>query len=196
MTPAQLHKLDRELSGYLDTMAVGTRRTERRRALGGYVTGLLLDGESKIIEPMAERLTHAPDQTEALLLRLQQYVSGAAWDDAEVHCHLTQKLERELPGLEALLIGDTGFPKKGMHSVRSARQYSGTLGRTDNCQVAVSLHVTGEKGSGCIGMRLYLPRNGWRTGAACVQRASHGRFASSENGRKHSRFSMRPSAGA
>ncbi|RKH37135.1 transposase [Corallococcus sicarius] len=70
---------------------------------------------------------------------------------------LALKLEAELPDIEALVLDDTGFPKKGKHSVGVARQYSGTLGRTDNCQVAVSLHLAGEKGSGCIGMRLYLP---------------------------------------
>jgi SRSO17 transposase len=157
MTPAQLRKLDRELSEYLDAMTVGMGRTERRRALGGYIIGLLLDRERKSIESMAARLAGAPGQKEALRQRLQQCVSGAAWDDAQMRCRLAQKLQRELPGLEALLIDDTGFPKKGMHSVGVARQYSGTLGRTDNCQVAVSLHVGGEKGSGCIGMLLYLP---------------------------------------
>lgn len=157
MTPAQLHKLDRELSEYLDTMTTGMGRTERRRAMDGYVTGLLLDGERKSIEPMAARLAEAPDQTEAVRQRLQQCVSGSTWDDAQMRCRLARKLERELPGLEVLLFDDTGFAKKGRHSVGVARQYSGTLGRTDNCQVAVSLHVAGEKGSGCIGMRLYLP---------------------------------------
>jgi SRSO17 transposase len=68
------------------------------------------------------------------------------------------------PEVEAFVIDDTGFPKKGEHSVGVARQYSGTLGRTDNCQVAVSLHVAGEKGSGCIGMRLYLPEEWARDG--------------------------------
>ncbi|GMU03071.1 hypothetical protein KH5H1_71920 [Corallococcus caeni] len=112
MTPAHLHKLDRELSEYLDSMIVGMGRTERRRALGGYVTGLLLDGERKSIEPMAARLAEAPDQTEALRKRLQQCVSGAAWDDAQMRCRLSQKLERELPGLEALLVDDTGFSEE------------------------------------------------------------------------------------
>lgn len=45
MTPAQMHKLDREFSDYLDSMTVGLGRTERRRALSGYVTGFLLGGE-------------------------------------------------------------------------------------------------------------------------------------------------------
>lgn len=157
MTPVQLRKLDRELTEFLDSMTVGMGRTERRRALGGYVTGLLLDGERKSIEPMAARLVKEAGQTEAMRQRLQQCVSGAAWDDFEMRRRLAQKLEQELPGLEALVIDDTGFPKKGVHSVGVARQYSGTLGRTDNCQVAVSLHLAGEKGSGCIAMRLYLP---------------------------------------
>ena len=177
MTPAQLRKLDRELTEYLDSMTVGMGRTERRRALGGYLTGLLLDGERKSIEPMAARLVEEPGQTEAMRQRLQQCVSGAAWDDAEMRRRLAQKLERELPDLEALVIDDTGLPKKGVHSVGVARQYSGTLGRTDNCQVAVSLHLAGEKGSGCIAMRLYLPEE-WtadrrRMRAAGVPREVH-----------------------
>ena len=157
MTPAQLRKLDRELSEFLDSMTEGMGRTERRRALGGYLTGLLLDGERKSIEPMAARLVEAPEQTDAMRQRLQQCVSGAAWDDCEMRRRLARQLERELPGLEALVIDDTGIPKKGVHSVGVARQYSGTLGRTENCQVAVSLHLAGEKGSGCIAMQLYLP---------------------------------------
>jgi SRSO17 transposase len=50
--------------------------------------------------------------------------------------------------------------KKGEFSVGVARQYSGTLGRVDNCQIAVSVHLAGERGSACIGMRLFLPE-GW-----------------------------------
>lgn len=92
MTPAQLRKLDRELSEYLDTMTTGMGRTERRRAMDGYVTGLLLDGERKSIEPMAARLAEAPDQTEAVRQRLQQGVSGSTWDDAQMRCRLAQKL--------------------------------------------------------------------------------------------------------
>lgn len=85
-------------------------------------------------------------EQEAMRQRLQQCVSVADWSDAEMRRRLALKLEEELPGLEAFVVDDTGFPKKGMHSVGVARQYSGTLGRTDNCQVAVSLHLAGEKG--------------------------------------------------
>jgi SRSO17 transposase len=70
---------------------------------------------------------------------------------------LARKLDSELPGVEALVVDDTGHPKKGEHSVGVARQYSGTLGRVDNCQIAVSLHLAGESVSGCIAYDLYLP---------------------------------------
>lgn len=138
-------------------MVAGLGRVERRRALAWYVTGLLLEGARKSIQPMAARLVDEAAEIEAMRQRLQQAITGSAWADAEVRGRLARHLDRELPGVEALIVDDTGFPKKGTHSVGVARQYSGTLGRTDNCQVAVSLHVAGEAGSGCVAMRLYLP---------------------------------------
>src|SRR5262249_3101469 len=93
--------------------------------------------------------------------RLQDCVSLSPWSDEELFRRLALKLDREMTGIEAFVIDDTGFAKKGAHSVGVARQYSGTLGRTDNCQVAVSLHLAGHRGSGCIAMRLYLPEQEW-----------------------------------
>jgi SRSO17 transposase len=157
MNRRDLRKLDRELTEYMGSMVEGMGRTERREALGAYVTGLLLDGERKSIEPMAARLVDDASEIQAMRQRLQQAVVVARWADDEMCARLARKLDAELPGIEALVVDDTGFPKKGKHSVGVARQYSGTLGRIDNCQVAVSLHLAGESGSGCIGMRLFLP---------------------------------------
>ncbi len=157
MNRRELERLDSELTGFLDGIVESMGRVERRRAIVWYVTGLLLDGERKSIEPMAARLVDSDHEVEAMRQRLQQAVSVSGWSEDEVFRRLAVKLESEFPGLEALVIDDTGFPKKGKHSVGVARQYSGTLGRTDNCQVAVSLHLACERGSGCIGMRLYLP---------------------------------------
>lgn len=165
MNRRDLRKLDRELSEFIGSMLEGMGRTERRQALASYVTGLLLDGERKSIEPMAARLVDDASEIEAMRQRLQQAVVIADWADDEMRARLARKLEAELPGVEALVVDDTGFPKKGMHSVGVARQYSGTLGRIDNCQIAVSLHLAGEPGSGCIGMRLFLPE-AWASDAA------------------------------
>jgi len=157
MNRRDLRKLDRELTDFISSMVEGMGRLERREALASYVTGLLLDGERKSIEPMAARLVDRPGEIQAMRQRLQQAVVVAKWADEEMRRRLALKLDAELPGVEALVVDDTGFPKKGKHSVAVSRQYSGTLGRIDNCQIATSLHLAGEAGSGCIGMRLFLP---------------------------------------
>jgi SRSO17 transposase len=157
MNRRELKRLDQELNDYVASMVAGMGRVERRAALSSYVTGLLLDGERKSIEPMAARLVDDAAEVEAMRQRLQQAVVIADWSDREMFRRLARKLDVELPGVEALVVDDTGFAKKGVYSVGVARQYSGTLGRVDNCQVAVSLHLAGEMGSGCIALRLYLP---------------------------------------
>lgn len=157
MTPHALKKIERELSGFVTEMTDGMGRPERRAAMGHYITGLLLDGERKSVQPMASRLVHDPAEADAMRQRLADCVSASRWSDSELLRRLALKFERELPGNEVFVVDDTGFPKKGHLSVGVHRQYSGTLGRTENCQVATSLHVAGEHGSGCIGLRLYLP---------------------------------------
>ena len=63
------------------------------------------------------------------------------------------------------IIDDTGFPKKGKHSVGVARQYCGMLGKQDNCQVAVSVSLACDQGSIPVAWQLYLPEE-WATDAA------------------------------
>lgn len=155
MKQRELQRLRKELELFVKAMTEGLGRSERREALGHYMTGLLLEGERKSIAPMAERLSEVGG-AEAMRQRMQQAVVIAKWSEAELFRRIAEELNTKLPELEAFVIDDTGFPKKGEHSVGVARQYSGTLGRTDNCQVATSLHLAGEHGSGCIGMRLYL----------------------------------------
>jgi SRSO17 transposase len=96
---------------------------------------------------------------------LQQAVAVGDWGNEVMLSRLAKKFDRELPGIEAFVIDDTGFGKKGNYSVGVQRQYSGTLGRIDNCQVAVSLHLAGEQGSGMIAFRLFLPES-WAGDAA------------------------------
>lgn len=157
MNRRELDRLSRELDEFLETMTEGMGRAERRASLRAYVTGLLLDGERKSVEPIAARLVDTSDEVESMRQRLLGCLSESEWRESALLDRLAVKLQRELPGVEALVVDDTGFPKKGRHSVGVARQYSGTLGRTDNCQVGTSLHLAGESGSGCIAFTLYLP---------------------------------------
>jgi SRSO17 transposase len=157
MRPTELRKLESELKEFLREMFGGLGRRERLEALSWYVTGLLLDGERKSTEPMAARLVDSAGEISAMRQRLQECVSISGWSEEVVQARLATKIETELPAIEALVVDDTGFPKKGVHSVGVQRQYSGTLGRQDNCQVATSLHLAGEQGSACIALRLYLP---------------------------------------
>lgn len=131
-------------------------RSERRHWGGVYVRGLLLDGERKSIEPMAQRLPEGNVQA------MQQFVGQSPWDWAPVWERLARRMTAELEPDAAWIVDDTGFPKQGTHSVGVERQYSGTLGTIGNCQVAVSLHHVGEQGSTVLGWRLYLPES-WAT---------------------------------
>jgi SRSO17 transposase len=157
MKPTELRKLESELHEFLWEMFEGLGRRERLESMSWYVTGLLLDGERKSTEPMAARLVDHAGEVSGMRQRLQECVSISAWSEDVVLSRLATKIEAELPDVEALVIDDTGFPKKGKHSVGVQRQYSGTLGRRDNCQVATSLHLAGEQGSACIALRLYMP---------------------------------------
>ncbi len=157
MNRKSLKRLDAELAAFLNEMFEGLGRRERCEAMRAYVSGLLLDGERKSIVPMAARLVDDEGEIQAMRQRLQECVAVSDWAEREVWKRLARHVSKSLPGIEAYVIDDTGFPKKGNHSVGVQRQYSGTLGRIDNCQVATSTHLAGERGSVCIGMNLYLP---------------------------------------
>jgi len=158
MRKRELEKLDRDLTAFVDELVIDDGRLERRNSTRRYIEGLLLDGERKSLEAMARRLVKDEREVQAERQRLQECVTQPCWSDDEMRRRLARKLDAELPGIDAWVLDDTGFPKKGTHSVGVARQYSGTLGRTDNCQVATSLHLAAEAASACIGMRLYLSK--------------------------------------
>jgi SRSO17 transposase len=102
----------------------------------------------------------APRHVQATHQSLHHFVAKAPWDDAAV---LTAVREQVLPTLTrhgpitAWILDDTGFPKKGAHSVGVARQYCGQLGKQDNCQVAVSLSLANDLASLPVAFDLYLP---------------------------------------
>ena len=158
MTASEIEKCRNRLEQFLADLLEPLGRSERRQWSSVYVRGLLLDGERKSIEPMAARLPEGNVQA------LQQLIGQSPWPWAPVWARLARRMTAELEPDPVWVIDDTGFPKQGRHSVGVARQYSGTLGKTANCQVAVSLHQVGAEGSTVLGWRLYLPES-WRQDA-------------------------------
>jgi len=113
----------------------------------------------KSVEPLAA--VTAPARTAAQHQSLLHFVGQASWSDERVLTKVWElvrpALERAGP-IEAWIIDDTGFPKKGKHSVGVARQYCGQLGKQDNCQAAVSLSIASRQASLPVRYRLYLPQ--------------------------------------
>jgi SRSO17 transposase len=142
----------------MEGLAEAAGHADRRTPLKNYCKGLLLPGERKSVEPMAARL--APENVRRMHQSLHHVVADAPWNDQEM---LAQVRRQVLPTMQkhgpvvAWIIDDTGFPKQGKHSVGVARQYCGQLGKSDNCQAAVSLSVSTWNSSLPVAWRVYLP---------------------------------------
>jgi len=145
-------------ASYVEALTKALGHADRAAPFRAYCAGLVLPGERKSVEPMAARLE--PTRVRAAHQSLHHLVAKADWSDAAM---LAAVRARVLPAIErhgairAWIIDDTGFPKKGTHSVGVARQYCGQLGKQDNCQVAVSLSVANDHASLPIAYQLYLP---------------------------------------
>ena len=157
MTPTT-DSAERRFKHYIEEIAAIIGHADRRGPLEAYITGLLLPGERKSIEPMAARID--PRHVGARHQSMHHFIANAEWDDnAVLRAARTCVLDTmERHGAAAgWIIDDTGIPKKGKHSVGVTRQYCGVLGKQDNCQVAVSLSIANEAVSVPAGYRLYLP---------------------------------------
>jgi len=144
---------------YVGRLAVAVGHADRREPLRAYLTGLLLPGERKSVEPMAARLD--PRHVQARHQSMHHFVSAAPWDDAAVldiaRDHALSQLERHAP-VAAWVVDDTAFRKKGTRSVGVARQYCGVIGKQDNCQAVVTISLVNATMSVPAAYRLYLPQ--------------------------------------
>jgi SRSO17 transposase len=156
---------------YVESLAQVLDHVDRAGPLKDYCTGLLMPGERKSVEPIASVV--APTRVSAEHQSLLHFVGQSAWSDESL---LAKVRELVVPAMEtqgrieAWIVDDTGFVKKGVHSVGVARQYCGRLGKTDNCQVAVSLSIAHHAASLPIAYRLYLPKE-WADDAARRRKA-------------------------
>jgi SRSO17 transposase len=145
-------------AAYLDSLARAAGHADRAVPLESYCTGLLLPGERKSVEPMAARL--APHDVRRVHQSLHHFVANAPWSDEAVLesvRHFVLPVMKRNGPVVAWIVDDTGFVKKGVHSVGVVRQYCGQVGKQENCRVAVSLSLATEHASLPIAWRLYLP---------------------------------------
>ena len=151
--------LEARFDRYCDSMTAALQHADRVEPARWYLKGLMLPGGRKSVEPMAARLQ--PDNVRAVHQSMHHLVAQAAWSDEAL---LSAVARLVVPALVAddvpvhWIIDDTGFPKKGTHSVGVAHQYCGQSGKQDNCRVSVSLSFATDKGSIPLNFRLYLPR--------------------------------------
>jgi SRSO17 transposase len=136
-----------------EVLAAAMNRPVQQLNGGLYLRGLLEQGARKSLEPMVGRLGGDADYQS-----MQQFVADSPWDSAMVVCAVAERVVPEID-VEAWVLDDTGFPKDGKDSPGVKRQYSGTLGKTGNCQIGVSVHAVGKRGTVPLGWALYLPED-------------------------------------
>jgi SRSO17 transposase len=142
----------RGLDALVERIAPRFRRVEARRRVRAYLQGLLAPVERKNGWQLAE---HAGDRTPDAV---QDFLARVRWDADQVRDDLRAYVVAQLGDADGVLVLDeTGFVKKGSKSVGVQRQYSGTAGRIENCQIGVFLGYAGRHGHALIDRALYLP---------------------------------------
>jgi SRSO17 transposase len=143
-----------ELDAAADLIGPHFARSEPRERAAAYVRGLLSDVERKNGWQLAERAGDARPYG------VQHLLGRADWSADAVRDELARYAHRVLADPAGVLVVDeTGFLKKGVESAGVGRQYSGTAGRVENCQIGVFLAFTGRKGRALIDRALYLPKD-------------------------------------
>jgi SRSO17 transposase len=165
MNEQQLLALKPELDRFLDRFAPLFGAEENQTHARCFVQGLLHPGERRNSENIAEASAGCN------VRNLQAFITTGAWGDAALLAEMRLGVLEVLAADDAVCNYDeTGFPKKGSKSVGVKRQYSGTLGRTDNCQVAVFANYCSARGHTFMDRRLFLPQE-WANDPARRQEA-------------------------
>jgi SRSO17 transposase len=140
------------LVAFVEEIVAGLGHARRRENALLYVRGLLEHGGRKSLQPTLFRLGEDGASYESM----QQFLADSPWDPALLVRACAERVCPEL-SVTAWVVDDTGIKKDGRHSPGVKRQWSGTLGKVDNCQVTVSVHAVGERGTLPLGWALYLP---------------------------------------
>jgi len=153
MTPKQIEQCARELEAFHERLGPLFPDRRQRPWYRRWVHGLLLDGVRKNAAELARVVPGGEVQA------MQQFLTDSTWPWQPLLDELQTMAAETLGEPEAVLVcDDTGFAKKGTQSVGVARQYSGTLGKVDNCQIGVFCAYVSSKGRCLVDGRLYLPK--------------------------------------
>lgn len=150
------------LTSYLDMLGKQLRDKRQRASLAMYALGLLTEGERKSMEPIAARACGTPDRTHAIHERLVHFTASAAWRDEAIRCHAARYAVDAMQAhgpVRTWVVDDTGFLKQGKHSPGVQRQYTGSAGKTTNCQIGVSLLLATDHAHVATDFRLYIPES-------------------------------------
>lgn len=155
-------KAEERLGHFIDRIGVVLRNDKRRGSFATYAMGLLGDAERKSVEPIAARACPDPKRINAEHQRLLHFLVDSNWSDRDVRraavTYALPMIERRSP-VESWILDDTGMMKQGSHSVGVQRQYTGTVGKIANCQIAVSLTLATRHYQLPVDFELYLPRS-------------------------------------
>jgi SRSO17 transposase len=165
MQLAQFKALEKQLGDFVEQFGELLGRSERRYWCKQYLTGLLLDGERKSVEPLAGRVAGGDTQA------MQQFVNQSPWAHEALQLSLARSmLRRRITRGAVLVLDDTTLPKQGRSSVGVARQYCGAVGKVANCQAVVTWHYADAQSHFPLLGQLYLPQV-WVSDAERMQRA-------------------------
>src|SRR5262245_3940032 len=147
-------ELRERLVGFVEAVAARLPLRRQRENALLYVRGLVEQGGRKSLQPTLFRLEETPARYESL----QQFLADSPWDPQLLIRACAERVAPQI-GVVAWVVDDTGIVKDGRHSPGVKRQYSGTLGKIGNCQISVSVHAVGERGTVPLGWQLYLPED-------------------------------------
>lgn len=151
--------LEGRFEQYCQSIVGALGHADRQAPAKWYLKGLMLPGQRKSVEPMAARIH--PEDVRSAHQSMHHLVSTSDWEDQAVLGIVAQQVAPRLVRADEdrwWILDDTGHAKKGTKSVGVARQYCGRLGKTDNCQIAVSLSLASARGSIPVAYRMYLPK--------------------------------------
>jgi SRSO17 transposase len=152
-----------DLQKFIEPLVAELGRSERRQSAALYVQGLLMPGQRKSIEPMAQRLRVNSQ-------KLQQFIAASPWAERRVWQAIRREVVPVVEPLQAWVVDETGWLKQGNDSVGVSHQYCGAVGKQAQCQVAVELVVSDGEVAAPMGGRLYLPEK-WANDVARREKA-------------------------